>query len=196
MDTHLDQQSVLFKQTLKEFAQVLVFLCLLGGLVFFYFELGAGKVTTHRCGAETLKRYQGLLGFYQSGTYFKGGKMQSAAFAKSGTHSLKLTKEDAFGFQFEYPYLRGNERFTVSVWRYSNGKDSRKGILVAAAKSFWKAGEEVIEKSESGWEKIQFTFEPSKESKNQSLEIYCWNQGYEPIYFDDLEISIERLEPL
>ncbi len=85
---------------------------------------------------------------------------------------------------------------TASVWRFSNGKDSRNGIMVASAKGMWKAGEDVIEKAENGWEKIHFKFRPPPECKNRRLEVYCWNKGYEPIYFDNLEIEIQREEPL
>jgi hypothetical protein len=196
MNVQAATQKQLFDQTLKEFVQVVLFVLLICGLLFYFLELKSKNTQVYQCKAEEVKLHLGSKSFYQDGVYFSGGGMQSNAFSKSGEFSLELTKEDAYGFEFKYPYLRGNERFRVSVWRFSNGKDSRMGILVASTANFWKAGEEVVEKSEAGWEKIQFTFDPPANLINQTLQLYCWNQGHEPIYFDDLEISIERMEPL
>lgn len=185
-----------FFYVLKELGYVLFFMLLVCTAAYFLLGLNQSKSEQFACNAETVRKNKGLKSFYQNGTYFTGGKMQTDKFALYGEHSMELTKDDAFGFEFEWPYLRGNETFTVSVWRFSNGKDSRRGIIVASAKGMWKSGEEVVEKSDSGWEKIQFEFTPPPESKNQTLKIYCWNNGHEPIYFDDLSIQIQREEPL
>jgi len=185
-----------FMSTLKELIYVLLFLSLVCGLVFLLSGFQERKVQRLECNAEEVRKNKNLKAYYQKGNYFAGGSMQTDKFAYAGTYSMELTKEDAFGFQYEIPYLKGNENITASVWRFSNGKDSRKGILVASAEGMWKAGEEVVEKSENGWEKIQFNFSPPPKTKNKTLKIYCWNNGYEPIYFDDLLIEIKLEEPL
>lgn len=185
-----------FFQTLKEFAYVLLFLVLVCVLGFMLLGFHTQKTQGLNCNAEEVRFFKKQQAFYQKGTYFSGGTMQSDDFAYAGKYSMKLTKEDAYGFQYEIPYLKGNEHITIAVWRFSNGKDSRNGIIVAAADGMWKAGEEVVEKSEHGWEKIQLHFSPPPASKNRTLRIYCWNQGYEPIYFDELSIDIKLEEPL
>jgi len=185
-----------FFQTLKEFAYVILFLALVCGLGFILLGLQEDRMQRIRCDAEQVRLFKKDQAFYQEGDYLPGGTMQSDDFAHGGTYSMKLTKEDAYGFQYEIPYLKGNENIMVSVWRFSNGKDSRNGIIVAAAEGMWKAGEEVVEKSENGWEKIQFIFSPPPASKNRTLKIYCWNKGYEPIYFDDFAIDIKLEERL
>ncbi len=189
-------QRQLFFKTLREFSYVFLFTLILLGLAYVVFGIPTRKTETFRCGAEYKRMYQGLQSYYNKGTYFSGGSAQSDKFAFSGTHSIKLTKENPFGFGFNLPYLKGNENITISVWRFSDGKDSRKGIVVASSDGMWKAVEDVVEKSEHGWEKVQLNFIPPAASKNRTLKIYCWNNGHEPIYFDELEIEIKREEKL
>ena len=185
-----------FFQTFREFAYVLLFLLVCCALGFAFLGFQENRMQQLRCDAEQVRQYKTHQSFYQDGVYFSGGTMQTDEFAHSGTHSMKLTKEDAYGFQYEIPYLKGNERIMVSVWRFGNGKDTRKGIIVAAAPGMWQAGEEVVEKSEDGWEKIQFSFAPPPASRNRTLKIYCWNNSHEPLYFDDFSLDIKLEEPL
>lgn len=190
MNFESDIQKSAFHQILKEFVIVLFFtglVCLLAFLFFGFHQQGSQRF---QCDAEEVRKYQSLQAFFCKGHYFPGGAMQTDRFAHSGIYSMELNKENPYGFQYEIPYLKGNESITVSVWRFSNGKDSGNGIIVAATEGMWKAGEEVVEKSDGGWEKIQLNFSPPKKSTNHTLKIYCWNKSYEPIYFDDFEVEI------
>ena len=191
-----DQNRLAFFNTLKEFGSVLGFLLLLLLSLYYWTGLSAASTRTLRCDAEQVTSHLGLLAYSSDGAYFSGGQEQSSDFAYSGQHSLQLTKTSAFGFEYTHPYTHPYEEFTVSVWRYGNGKDASKGILVASAKGMWKAGEEVVEKAENGWEKILVVFTPPPVTYNHPLKIYCWNNGYEPMYFDDLQIEIRQREEL
>ena len=196
MNFESSKQQNAFLYFLKELGYVLFFTVVLCAFGYFFLGLHEKKVERFKCDAEIVKQYLGEPSFFKKGAYFSGGKLQTDRFAHSGKHSAVLDKENPYGFSYSWPYIRGNEKVRVSVWRYSNGKDSRNGILVASAKGMWKPGEEVVEKSDDGWEKIQFNFSPPPETKNQTLSIYCWNKGHDPIYFDDLEIEIVKEEPL
>ena len=185
-----------FFLTLKQFMITMLFLGILLSAGYLFLGLQNRKVLSLECNAETLGKNLGELAFIQNGYAFSNGKMQSNEFAFSGKNSIRLDNTNPFGFMFELPYLKGNEQIRASVWRYANGKNTSGGIMVASAKGFWKAGEEVIEKSDSGWEKIHFSFSPPPKCKNQSFELYCWNNGNTPIWFDDLEIEISYEEEL
>lgn len=191
-----DIQRMAFTKTLKEFIRVLLFLGFVLGSGYLLLGLQDRQVLRLKCNAETLGKHLGLSAFIQNGNAFSSGKMQSDEFAFSGKYSMRLDNADPFGFQYDLPYLKGNEKITASVWRFADGKNATTGILVASSKGFWKAGEEVIEKSENGWEKISFSFVLPPESKNYPLKIYCWNNGNAPVWFDDLEIEIRYEEPL
>jgi len=191
-----DQNRLAFFDTLIEFGSVIGFLLLLMLSVYYWTGLGSGPSRTIRCDAERVVNHEGLLAYVSDGSYFTGGKEQNGDFAHSGQYSLQLTKASPFGFEYIYPYTHPYEEFTISVWRYSNGKDSSKGILVAVASGMWKGADEVVEKADNGWEKISITFSPPVASHNHPLKIYCWNNGYEPIYFDDLQIEIRQKEDL
>ena len=191
-----ETQQMAFFKTLQEFLRLLLFSGIILVSVFLLLGLQEKKVLRLKCNAERVGKDLGLPAFVQKGHTFGGGKMQSREFAFTGDYSMRLDNLDPFGFQYELPYLKGNEKISASVWRYANGKNATTGILVASSKGFWKAGEEVIEKAENGWEKISFEFSPPSESRNHPFKIYCWNNGNSPIWFDDLEIEIRYEEPL
>ena len=131
--------------------------------------------------------------YLNNGNYISGGALQSRDFAQNGKHSLRLDAEDPYGFNYSVPF-KGNEDITVSVWRFANNMNTEPGILVASGPcGFWKAGKEIVETLDNGWEKIQFTFSPPKKCKGKELSIYCWNSSQHPIYFDDLDIEIKHL---
>jgi len=188
------ERKIAFNKTLREFIQVLLFLSVLGGLGAYL--IGTQNRTRQEiyCGAEYVKSKHRDLMYYNNGNYIAGGSLQSTDFAHNGTASIQLSGSDPFGFNYTTQPLIGNENFYVSVWRFADGQHAESGKMVASGKcGFWKAGEEVIEKSDNGWEKIQFSFSPPKKCKNKQIQIYCWNTASNPIYFDDLYIEIKRV---
>ncbi|MEM6964847.1 MAG: hypothetical protein AAF573_08790 [Bacteroidota bacterium] len=149
------------------------------------------------CNAEQTVRQDKADFFYQDGNYFSTGNRQSSDVAFEGKYSLKLDGEVPFGFDMDYEYLRGDENVVAWVWRFAEGDWKSNGRIIAVIDGkLWKASDEVVETKDNGWEKIQFTFDVPNFSQNEILNIYCWNSGRKPIYFDDLHIVLQRKELL
>ncbi len=147
------------------------------------------------CNMETIKKWKAKDHFYENGKYFDLGGAQSKKYFKSGAYSFELGKGIPFGLNYTIPRLEGNEKIKASIWRFSEKKTNKSNRIVAEVKGglFWKSGNEIVEKSKDGWEKIQFTFEPPSRIKSKKLDIYVWNEGDDSVWFDDLEIIIERI---
>lgn len=191
-----DQQERFFQILKNGFRSFLsIGLLVFGGM----WLLGIIGNTNHHfaCNAENVGKKNRLDYFVQDGNYFTSGNYQSQDFVFEGKNSLKLNADQPFGFGYDYEFLKGNEEVLVWVWRYAEGDWKVNGKMVAAAGGkFWKAGEEVVETNENGWEKIQFKFKIPNFLQNELLNIYCWNPDRRPIYFDDFHIVIQELEEL
>lgn len=191
------EQKQKFFQLLKQFGRDFLFI----GVVIFcgMWLMGITDKSNHHlaCDAEQVVKKNKTDFFYQDGNYFSTGFNQSPDFAFDGKYSLKLDSEVPFGFGIDYEYLRGNENVVAWVWRFAEGDWKSNGRIVASIDGkLWKATDEIVETKDNGWEKIQFTFDVPNFSKNEVLNIYCWNPGGKPIYFDDFHIVLDRKEPL
>jgi hypothetical protein len=182
-----------YLQTLRQFGQSMLFWIAL--VIFLAYLLGifSPSKTTIFCDAETVGQFQKQTVFLDRKHVITGGHLQSRAYALSGQHSIRLSPEDEFGFKYVVPKLKGNERIQVSVWRYAHEKKATPGVIIGNVKGiFWKDCEKVVE-TQNGWEKIECTLDPTFSCRGKDLEIYCWNRGDYPIYFDDMQVKIERV---
>jgi len=191
------EQKRQFFKILKNFGRDFLFI----GIVAFgcLWMMGVtGRTHLHlKCDAEHVIQKNRQNYFHQDGHYFESGKGQSTDFAINGKHSLKLEESIPFGFGYTYEYLQGNEEVTAYVWRYAEGYWKSEGRIVASIDDkFWQWTEEVVATNELGWEKIQFTFQVPQNTKNETLHLYCWNTGKQPVYFDDFHIIINQKEEL
>lgn len=191
------EQREKFYQILRNFGSAFLFVGVLifGGM----FLMGVVGPRHHHfvCNAEQVVQKNKLDYFLQDGNYFSTGNAQSNKFSFNGNFSLKLNPDMPFGFGMDYEYLKGNEEVISWVWRYAEGDWISEGKIVASIDGkFWKAAEEVVERNEEGWEKIQFTFSVPNFSKNEILHLYCWNPGGKDIYFDDFHLVLKEKEEL
>lgn len=140
------------------------------------------------CGAEKVKKGKFVDGQHR----FSRGKLQSRDAARSGRFSCKVEKGEGlqYGFGYELKDLIPGTYYQASVWQYSNSED--KGKLVVEGKGqdpFYLQSNQVVEKNEQGWEKLQLSFHvPFKKSLNH-ISIYTYTSGADVIYFDDLLIE-------
>ncbi|MEL6867585.1 MAG: hypothetical protein AAFP19_24385 [Bacteroidota bacterium] len=192
------EQKAAFFQTLRQFGLSLLFTSLMIGASLHLFGIDQRGKEDIYCDTEHQVMHKGFLSYEQEGHYFGGGEKQSEEQAYSGQFSAKLTKEEAFGLEFSYPYVSCNEQFRVTVWRYRSNMDYDHGLIVASIpNTFWQGDAKIIERAEgSQWEKIELTFQPNLKCCSKQLDIYCWNNGRTPVYFDDLHIEIRREENL
>ena len=169
-----DQRTHFF-QILGRFGKDFLFLALIvfGSL----WLMGVVGSTNHNfiCDAEKVYPRKKEAFFFKDGNYFSGGEFQSQDFAYAGKSSLKL-ENDGYGFQFEYEHLKGNEEIILWVWRYAEGDWKSNGKVVATAPGkFWKASEQIVETKENGWERILLQFRVPEQTKNEVMQVYCWN---------------------
>lgn len=136
------------------------------------------------CDAENLtnngKEYRGD----PDSIVFGNGETQSAEFLFRGSKVCKLFKDKPYGMTIRLSGLKFGESFEVLVWR----KSSTKGILVASATDYYNNEVEVVDKTETGWEKLRMKLFVSKELENKELGFYLYNPDEEAVYFDDFEI--------
>ncbi len=187
------EREAAFRRTRREFGRTLLFWGLLGALAAWWLGLFEPQKETLLCDAETTGLYRADTALRADGKWFDIGGERSTACALSGKHSIRLTPEKPYGFSYRLR-VRGYERFRVRVWRKApRGRRAEPGVLVASVGHiFWKSGRRVIERRDDGWEHLEFEFELPFRAKDKTLQIFCWNSATYPLWFDDLEINIDR----
>lgn len=179
---------VLFK-----FGKTLLFWLVFVGFLAYLAGLIGNKGKKIRCDAEHLGMHHAEEVFLSGNDPITGARLRTEEKAHSGTYSLKLTKAHPYGFQYTIPPLKGNESIEISVWRNTTGDGPKAGVIVGGIKGkYYKDFKKVLETS-GDWERIGGRVDPPFSCKGEELSIYCWNNGHNPVYFDDLEIVIKRL---
>ena len=111
---------------------------------------------------------------------------QSDDFAKSGTYSAKIDKENPFGIVYEFSNLQVGNNIVISLWEktgFNNGylkicdKDSK--VLISRQYKY---------KSNEEWKLIIFSYEVT--DNNDSLKFYIHNDYETPAYYDDIKVEV------
>lgn len=137
-----------------------------------------------------------------SGNYFIGnknfktenGNTQSNDFARSGSHSSKLTKESPYSMTSILSEVRADDHFRISIWRYNNNNKNAGLVVAAHEQEKLYVFKNESSKVENHWQKMEIELTIPSVAHMQDIRIYCWNNDPElPAYFDDL--LIEKLVP-
>ena len=188
----MNLESKPFQQTLTQFGKTMFYWLVALGVLAYFAGLFHSNSQTIQSDAEQIGQHQTVAGFWSGKTFISGGHRISQDYAFSGSNSVKLTKEKAFGFGFDIPSLKGTEAITISVWRYAGSQSPEPGVIVGNIKGkYWEDCTTVVEHKE-GWERLECTLDPPFSCKGKDLSIYCWNRGNYPIYFDDLKVIVEE----
>ena len=185
-----------FRQILKEFLSVLLFVLLLLAGAAFLMNLHLPSVQKYGCDMEKVVQWKNKPHFVSNGNYFANGQIQSNEQAYSGNFSAKTNNQTPYALSHKHPNLTGHELITITAWRYSKNKKIGSIVISVPNKILWKSEATIIEKKTNGWEKIQLTQAIPMDAKNKTLTIYLWNTSKEIVYFDDLAIKIEQKEIL
>ena len=195
LNNHKDlDQKIQFRKILREFIQALVGAVVL--MLALYVFGGFYKKTSRKyiCQAERVVEYKKKKHFKRRGSYFAGGDLQSNDFAHSYKYSVKLTKDHRYGLNFEIPAADGDEDLWITVWRYNPEGSPKKGKLVCKSGKFYQDTDIPKEIQDSGWQKLFMRAYLPIGSRNEKIEIYCLQEGKDPVYFDDLEIILKRTD--
>jgi len=130
--------------------------------------------------------------YFKSGeNLFKRGGILSAEKSRSGSKSLLLDSQHAFGMEHLLEVAPG-ERYRISIWRWASNND---GCLVVASSPenfFYQQSCDFSETEKKEWRQLRLEILiPSNFGDNQ-LKLYVWNSGRNRVFFDDL--MIEKIE--
>ncbi len=107
--------------------------------------------------------------------------------ARSGSHSIKLTNVNPYGMLTLFNDSVEINFMQVSIWRSPGGST---GNLVATyGKDFRKSIYQSQVCDSAGWEKLELNFLLPEHKENEKITVHLWNNGQEPVYFDDLVIK-------
>jgi uncharacterized membrane protein len=158
---------------------------------FLLLKKGHNKLITNTflCDAEKIDP-DGVHLISTNNVLVNNGENRNTEKCHSGKYSIKLTKENRYGFTWIPTDFKAGEIIMATVWMNSG---NNKGALVASAGSkFFISSDEVIEEDAGGWKKISLIFCVPQE--HADLGVYAWNEGDNDIWFDDFEIT--RSKPL
>jgi len=108
---------------------------------------------------------------------------------RSGKYSFSLPEKDTFAMDYELTDIVPGEQFEVSIWRF--GGDRNAVLIASAANSdlLYKSSNRTGENDAKGWVKISLTFGIPVEFKENKINLYLWNHGDKPVWFDDFELT-------
>ncbi len=130
--------------------------------------------------------------WYDQGSVLGKQKLSLGGFitsneARSGNHSVLLTKEKTVGLSTKFKNISGDERFLCSVWM--KGKQNSAVLVIQGndSKKLWHAQKEFSVIGENGWNKLEVELQlPPNIS---GFKVYVWNINADSVYFDDLLIK-------
>lgn len=129
--------------------------------------------------------------FNVEGTQIRGANLQSDEHSLSGRFSMKLDGKNQFGASVEITEPPVATTYIAEIWKYSPKPSALN--LVATGKEgddFYLLSNQVVEKRDNGWQKIQLMFRTPEGKELSHLSIYAWLQDKnQTVYLDDLYIE-------
>jgi len=121
--------------------------------------------------------------------HFKKGGHRSDEESLSGKYSVKLDKNNPYGFECRVK-LKPGSYYKFSVWRKN---PTQTGLLVAGENHYYNRSYYASETDSNGWQLLSFDYFCS-DSSIEELPVYVWQQDtLSTVYFDDLTImSVEK----
>jgi uncharacterized membrane protein len=136
------------------------------------------------CGAETLSADK--LHFVASnGELVNGVSARDSLIKRTGKYSIRINKNNQYGFGYYGKNLKSGDLLKVSVWEYPVYHDTGR-LIVDGGKDFYKTTLGVNEKDNKGWGELILYVTVPKDHDN--LVIYTWNATSADVWFDDLKI--------
>ena len=127
------------------------------------------------------------------------GKTQSSDRSYSGKYSSKLDKDHSYGMTIKIPTLTQNQRYTVSIRRWTDDPKNLSALSVSGneGSNFHKQTSRASDRDAQGWELLKLEFVIPKGQVVNSLKIYPIFSGNEgSAYFDDLRLETFDLDQI
>lgn len=143
-----------------------------------------------RCDAEKVRGRHFVNDKYE----FEKGDYQSGEVARSGWYACRVPEGEGvqYGFSYRLESSAPGEVYRVTVWRYKNILNEGKlAVNGSGPNGFYHESEEV-RLQQNGWEQLSITFHIPYQSELEWVNIYVYTNGYQSVFFDDLEI--ERID--
>ncbi|GAB5417832.1 MAG: CotH kinase family protein [Crocinitomicaceae bacterium] len=138
------------------------------------------------CGAE---KVSGDMLVGKDGVEFANAKARSKKRSRTGKYSLRLHKENAYGYGYIIKDVKKGTVITAEVWK---NRDAEGGALVVSEfgsnQNYTSSGH--FRELEGEWGKVTTMF--IAEQDFDSLNVYTYNLAQKPVYFDDFKIGIYR----
>ncbi len=120
---------------------------------------------------------------------FSNAKNRTSEFAHSGKYSIKLGKDDLYGFTTKEISVAKNATIEVSVWRRKGNKDAQIVVSAQKVEDFYINSATVVD-ADKDWEKIVCRIKVPAKLENRTVTCYVWNPNAKLVaYFDDIEIK-------
>lgn len=105
----------------------------------------------------------------------------------SESHSIKLSPQNPYSTVIKLKDINRLMKIQVSVWCYCT-EELRANIIASCGKDISFSSNEIDTIEPSGWKKLILNFWVSQEQDITNCYISFWNSGFQPAYFDDLQI--------
>lgn len=151
-------------------------------------EFSADSLLCHFENVDTLKKQI----LFDSGEKLDSALYLSSEKALSGTHSIKLTRDNPYTRAVRFENLNRVNYMEVSVWLWPGTEKPQ--IVATDRKKFYLTSNEGEAQTESGWRKIVLGFWVPKNIDASHLVVYLWNTSSEPVYFDNYQIVKKYLK--
>ena len=148
--------------------------------------------TVYFCGAENqVTNEDGSIVFENEGHIFEIGEVQSADFSFEGQYSVKLDKQQKYGFSYAIYNVKKGELINAAVWQKVN---SDKGTLICSVSGESKFTIESrtngFYEEQRGWRKHFIQLEAVRDLDTVHFFVFSQNADT-ALYFDNF--SLERL---
>ncbi len=110
--------------------------------------------------------------------------------AYSGVYSLKLNKNNPYGFTITLDEIYEGYNINIRIWKY--GAEQSGGIVADDIKGerFYESSKKIIKEDDNGWKLIEHDLIIPYDLPDNKLKLYVYNPTDSDVYFDDIHIKI------
>jgi len=165
----------------------------IGALVVVLFLLGSCKPEDYSESVtfnSDLETVQGDKFTSTSSIELSGAALQSDKIARSGKFSVRLDSINENALRGEISNIKIGDEIYIAVWRYAPGKNKGQLYVKVGHMNVFKTSTPV--KKEGDWELLEVKVTMPGEFKGHKLIWYVKSIANDEVYFDDLELKLNR----